>query len=84
MLEGVMSVMHTTSKKGQRKVKRKEALGTHDDLEAEIACHQAQFQARTSWDALELGEEAEDDGEQHHEDSEQNRREDTLQDTNDR
>ena len=31
-----------------------------------------------------MGEEAEDDGEQHHEVSEQNRREDTLQDTNDR
>ena len=84
MLEGVVLAMHPTSKKRQRKAKRRGALGTHDNLEAEVARHQAQFQARTSWDTLELGEEAEDDGEQHHEDSEQNRREDTLQDTNDR
>ena len=43
MLEGVMSAMHTTNRKGQRKAKRKKAFGTHDNLEAEIACHQAQF-----------------------------------------
>jgi len=54
-----------------------------DDLEEEVAGHQAEFNVCTFGNALEACQETEDDGEEGHENREQNGGEDTANDARD-
>ena len=68
-----ISVMSDRVEGGRRR-------GTYDDLEDEVARHEGELEAGRARDSLELGEQAEDDGEEHHEDSQTDGRENTGDD----